>query len=266
MIEQSRLAVPEIAPDWPAFEDARREPIVHILGNYSTRWRRSFADQTLWGEPDRLDTPRLKRREAIDKIRVSQAGNIVSRLYRERFVALARALGLEGKATLPINRLHSEFPGVRRLTLRIQGGGALIRIKPRDGPARKIQIKPASEGAVFWRKVGTRKALEISIVRPAACGRLGMTRVNPSVPVGAEILGELRRHQLIRLEADLAEGHPSGWYRVKEFSTSGVIVLHENSLPVEIARRVGVDSDAPVERTLRKGDLLQFFARSQPAK
>lgn len=59
LIEQDRPAVPEVAPDWVEYMERRKWPLVKVLGRYPISWKRTFADQKFYQNPQQLDDKRL---------------------------------------------------------------------------------------------------------------------------------------------------------------------------------------------------------------
>ena len=272
--EQDGLAVPDLAPDWAEFMDRRTWPIVHVLGRYPVGWKRSFADQNFYQKPERLDDKRLlqyvpltarkfKASKTDKKASAAETRFVDSRAERE-FRALGQKLveerkkwkeehpkpdketrrkgqelGLTSQQTIPQERLQQAFPGIRHKRVTKQKGGELARVAPADGPPRKIQLKQASEAAVFWLAKGKPlERLAVSVRWPAIFSKFGVPRYDPSIPRDARTLGIWKRHKLIWLDEE-TEQKP-GYYRVKEFSDSGVIVLPENAVTDAIAKRLGL--------------------------
>jgi hypothetical protein len=239
-VEQGGLAAPELAPDWASFQRERESPLIRVLGRYPITWKTSFADQTFGRDPTDLQAPKLRISQPVKTLRVSQIPNIASPFWRDRFKSLADELGLAPRLTIPEDKLAERFPGLRRLQLFRQPGGTLMTVRPEDGPARKIQFKPASEGVVVWQQeVGKKKKrlkTEISIIRPVALQRLGLPRYDPPLPKEGRVIGRLRRHQIIWLDA--TPKHPPGFYRLTKFQLSGVTAVPENALPQAIARQL----------------------------
>lgn len=124
---------------------------------------------------------------------------------------------------------------------------------------------------MFWVPAkGVRTPLGISVIRPKPLRRFGVPSCEPPIPEGATRLGQWKRHQLIALPEDRKKGHPAGWYRVKEFSGSGVVVLPERALPAEVANRVGLKKGASEselkpfkERKLGKKELMAYLLRKK---
>jgi hypothetical protein len=270
-VEQGGLAVPELAPDWASFQVDRDHPLIHVLGRYPVTWKISFADQTFGRDPQDVKAPKLKISQPVKMLKVSQIPNIVSPYWRERLKALADELGLAPASTIPEDKLAERLPGLRRLQLFRQPGGTLLKVKPKDGPARKIQFKPASEGVVIWQQeVGKEKKrlkTELSIIRPVALQRLGMPRYEPQVPEGANVIGRFRRHEIVWLDA--TPNHPAGFYRLTKFQLSGVTAVPEDALPRVIARQLkirrqepenGEDNEGAGQITVGKAELAAHCA------
>jgi 5-methylcytosine-specific restriction endonuclease McrA len=292
--EKAGLVTPELAPNWAAFLQNRRRPLVHILGRYQISWKNKFADLTFWREP-MADTPRIKRSKLLKDICGEDIKNIYSPQFRPILQQFADSVGLGPKETLAHalarqmagpnakrkeiqlrlpqaeEELSRRFPPRRRLQVFSQKGGTIALIKPADGPPRKIQIKPASEGLILWQVEKARKRdsfeTQISILRPLPLLRLGFPRIDPPLPAGAREVGRLYRHQLIWLDA--RPDRPAGFYRVTKCQLVGATVVPEEVIPKEIVRRLeGYASEVRSEEddsrsapalTLGKQELLKYF-------
>jgi len=293
--DKSGLVVPELAPDWAAFLETRSRPIVYILGRSRVSWRNKFADLTFWREP-LLDTPRIKRTKLLRDIQRKDFKNIFSPFVRSTVEEIAESVGLGEKGTLlqalarklagagakgkeveqrlpaAAEELERRYPGLRRLQVFSQKGGTLALVNPADGPPRKVQIKPASEGVVVWQieEGKKRKALKthISVIRPMPLLKFGFPRIDEPLPEGAKEIGRLLRHQIIWLDAE--PDRPAGFYRVTKCQQAGVTVVPEELVPAEIARRMQVASAQATAASeeeeagkfvLGKQELAEYFAR-----
>lgn len=259
------LAVPELAPDWAGYLRSRKKPVVRILGRYPVTWKSKFADLTFWREPQR-DTPRLKRYKLLKDIQRKDFENIVSPAMRSEVEKIAVAVGLSERGTMAealarknagqdarrsaverelphvLEELEQKYPRLRRIQVSSQKGGTLAVLKPSDGPARKVQIKPASEGLVVWQAPkGTKVKTAISLLRPRPLRAFGIPRIYPPIPAGASILGQLYRHQMIELEG--LPDRPEGFYRITKCQANGITLQPEEAVPAEIARRIGARLD-----------------------
>ena len=268
-VRKTGLAIPDLAPNWSSFIAQRRRPIVRILGNYPITWKTSFADETFGRDPSGTDNAKLEISIPVEQLTVKNIKNVVSDYWRVRLEALAKELALTGNQTFPADKLREKFPAVRRLQLKRQLGGILVRVKPSDGPARKLQIKPASEGLVVWQ-LGSKTAF--SLIRPKPLLDFGQRRVDPPIPPGAVILGRVRRHQIIELPRTTKRAN--GFYRITELQDDGVTAVPENYMPQEIARRLKLQSsgadnnnaDIRREIVLRRKDLAAYFANAPNRK
>jgi 5-methylcytosine-specific restriction endonuclease McrA len=276
-VEQGGLAMPALAPDWAGFMAERTRPLVRVLGHYPVTWKTSFADLTFGRSPQDVSATKLRISVPVKDLKVSLIPKVVSSYWRERLGALANELGLAGSKAIPKEKLEEVLPGLRRVQLERQPGGVLATVHPSDGPTRKLQIKPPSEGAVVWQteSAENKKAkTEISMIRPLPLRRLGFPRIDPPVPKQAKVLCRLRRHQIIWLDASAK--HFAGFYRLTKFQKSSVTAVPENLLPREIALRENIkpaevepENDAGKrtgEITLGKAELLAYALSSRPVQ
>lgn len=251
--EQDGLAVHELAPDWAEYMGGRTWPLVRPLGRYPVGWKRTFADQNFYQNPDKLDDKRLRQYVPLASFPYGGKGpdakphsaetRIVAPGLDREFRKVAHELGLKKRQTLPPDKLQEKFPSIRHVKVEKQPGGRLARVTPTDGPPRKVQLKKASEAAVFWIPAGKNLAdLAISVRWPSIFRRFGVPRHDPPIPEGATILEAWKRHKMVWL--DEAAGQAPGYYRVKEFSDSGVTVLPENAVTDELAKRLGLKKRA----------------------
>lgn len=260
MVWMGGLALPELAPDWAAFERNRQNPLLRVLGRERLSWKRSFADQTFWQEPDDVEASKLKKHKPIVELTPESVKAVVQIEARERFEKLAAETNLKSKHSVPEDKIKSAFGQMRRVTVTSQKGGAIIQVKPHDGPLRKEQVKPGSRAVLIWQN--RKGKIDLTIEAHPSIAHF-VTRAEESrPPEGALLLARWERHKLVWLPAQ--GGHPAGFYRVKEFSDGGIILLHERALPVEIARRAGIGADEggkPRERKLGKTELARMFAQ-----
>lgn len=262
MVIKPGLAVPELAPDWQGFIAGRNQGIVKILGNYPVSWKTSFADETFGRNPKDTNSNKLRISKLVKDVTAEEIEKIVSRYWRDRLKLLAAELNLEGKRGFPPEKLKEKFPTLRRVQIYRQPGGILVRMRPSDGPARKMQIKLPSEGIVIW-KLGEKTGL--SLIRPRPLLRFGRQRFEPPIPGAAEILARLYRHEIINLPQTAK--HQAGFYRVTKFQDVGVTVIRENVMPPVIAKRL--DLKAPKGNAvldvqpllLGKKELAELFCR-----
>lgn len=247
LIEQDGLAMPELAPDWVEYLERRTWPLVKVLGRYSINWKRKFADLTFSQSPDSLDDKRLVQYLPLKDFSYNGKGpddkrhpaetEIVDPVLDRNFRMVAARLGLKKNLTIPEKSLSEHFPGVRHVKIRKQPGGKLVKVTPNDGPARKVEIKAASEAVVFWVEQGQPLTdLRMSIRWPGILQALGVNRHEPPIPDGSIILATWPRHQFIRLGP--TTGHAPGFYRVKEFDGSTVTLLPEDAVPDSLAKRL----------------------------
>jgi 5-methylcytosine-specific restriction endonuclease McrA len=270
--EQDGLAVHEVAPDWAEYMARRSWPVVRVLGRYPVGWKRSFADQNFYQNPEKLNDKRLRQHVPLveltykvkmpDKKQSASETKILNPDVSSRFPIIAqelinererwdkehpkrdkelnkerKKLGLTENRTIPKEKLDQEFRGVRHVNVSKNKGGTLARVKPADGPPRKIQLKKASEAVVIWVEKGQPLSkLQLSVQWPAIFRKFGIERFVPSIPDEATILDTWKRHKLIWL--DDATGHAPGFYRVKKFDDGQVTVLPENAVTDELAKRL----------------------------
>jgi 5-methylcytosine-specific restriction endonuclease McrA len=279
MTEQDGLAAPELAPDWVEYLDRRTWPLVKVLGRYPISWKRKFADLTFSQNPDSLDDKRLVQYLPLDDLAHSGKGpderrhpaetEIADPSLDKKFRALATQLGLKKKQTIPEKNLREHFPGVRHVKIKKQPGGRQVRVAPWNGPARKVEIKAASEAVVFWIENGeTKTKLRMSVRWPTILQDWGLSRYEPPIPGGATVLATWVRHQFIRLGPET--GYTPGFYRVKEFDGSSVTLLPERAIPDALAMRVNLrkrkngqgesqESASAQEIKLGKAVLAKYF-------
>jgi len=317
-VDQDGLATHDLAPDWAEYMENRTWPLVRVLGRYPVGWKHTFADQNFYQNPEKLDDKKLLQYVPLVQLKYSGTGpdekrhpsetEIVSSRLDHEFRDLAHTLvkereawivahpkpdkeirkegqelGLTANHTIPKERLEDspQFRNVRHVKVQKQPGGKLVRVKPLDGPARKIQAKEASEGAVVWfipPKLGSKgkPRLKISIAWPMALRKFGVPKFEPAIPPDATIIPLLttgglqkvwRRHAMTWLEEDKTRGHPAGFYRVKEFSDGDIKLLPEIAVPTELAQQLGL-SKAEIseeekkkfsERKLGKAELFAYF-------
>ena len=317
-VDQDGLATHDLAPDWAEYMENRTWPLVRVLGRYPVGWKHSFADQNFYQNPEKLDDKKLLQYVPLVQLKYSGTGpdekrhpseteivsprldhefrDLAQRLVKEREAWIeahpkpdkelrkeGQELGLTANHTIPKERLEQvpALRSVRHVKVQKQPGGKLVRVKPLDGPARKIQAKEASVGAVVWfmpPKLGSKgkPRLKISIVWPAALRKFGVPKFEPAIPADATIIPLLttgglqkvwRRHAMTWLEQDKSHGHPAGFYRVKEFSDGDIKLLPEFAVPTELAQQLGL-SKAEIseeekrkfsERKLGKAELYAYF-------
>jgi len=260
MVWVDGLALPELAPDWTAFEQNRQKPIVRVLGRERLSWKKSFAMETFWQDPNDLKAGKLKKHKQLTALTSDSAKAVINEQHQDRFLKLARELGLKNKQVATEEKLKAAFGGQRRVTVTSQPGGPVIQIKPKDGPLRKVWVQPGSEAVLIWQTAKGKMGLSV-VLNPTITG-FAKAKFSPSVPSGARTLGRWSRHQLVQLPAS-AE-HPAGFYRVTKIQESQITLLHETSLPTEIADRIGLPKEERQSlepRTLGKTELAKIFAQ-----
>lgn len=256
VIEQDGLAVPELAPDWVEYLERRTWPLVKVLGRYPINWKRKFADLTFSQNPDSLDDKRLVQYLPLGDLPHNGKGpddkrhpaetKIADSALDRKFRTVAAELGLKKKQTISEGSLSEHFPGVRHVKILKQPGGRLVRIAPGDGPARKVEIKGASEAVVFWVENGKPLAnLRMSIRWPGILQSWGVNRHEPPIPDGSIILATWPRHKFIRLGPTTVK--IPGFYRVKEFDGSTVTLLPEQVVPDALAKKLDVNKKTAVQ-------------------
>lgn len=228
MRHSCRVVRLDLAPDWAAFVNRRRRPLVQVLGKLQASWKRQIMDQSFYQKPADLDVPKLKIHRSLEQ---PTAG------------------------------------GQRRETQESQKGGLVIQVPYRERVTgrrlvRKVQVKPIqSTAAIFW--TNEKGKLQISLERPAAIRQFLVSAVDPPLPAKAMQLGRWERGEMLWLEKSGI--HAAGFYKVKEIAETGVIVIPENSVTAEVARRMELDSRQlqVTERKLGKHELLSIFAKVQ---
>ena len=286
------LAIPELAPDWAGYIERRRKPLVRILGSYPITWKTKFADLN-FGRHPHAETERLVKFKLLKDIHRKDFKNIISPSARGRVEQIADGVGLGEKGTIiealarsmaganakrseierelprASEKLQNDYPGLRRVQVSTQKGGATLSIKPSDGPARKAQIKPASEGLIVWQEPGGKKPKTgVSIIRPRPLQAFGIPRIDPPIPAGAVAIGQLRRHEIIWLSAE--PDRPAGFFRVTKCQENGVTVQREEAVPAEVLRRSGIKLDKGSKEeatdddvTLGKQALFEYFSNKK---
>ncbi|HEX5426139.1 MAG TPA: RRXRR domain-containing protein [Candidatus Acidoferrales bacterium] len=292
------LATPELAPDWAAYTTNRRSPLVHILGRYRVTWRTKFTNTTFSRDPETVHAPWFCEFKPIKNLERKHLKNIVSPAIRTQIEHIAASLGLMERGNIEevvarqlarkaakrsdiqkqlpraAETIVAEYPIVRRTQVLRTKAGPFAKIVPSDGPARKVEITTPSEGVFIWRERKQNKlTTQISLVRPRPLQRFGIPRVDPAIPAGATVLGELRRHQMIWLKG--APDRPQGFYRVAQCRRKGVTIEMEEAVPAEILGRPGIMLDKidpdqiPANRsgrvnfTLGKQALVEYFENNK---
>ncbi|MDC8450599.1 MAG: hypothetical protein LV473_19915 [Nitrospira sp.] len=227
VIEQDGLAVPELAPDWAEYMERRTWPLVKVLGSYPISWKRTFADQKFYQNPQQLDDKRLVQ-------------------------------------NVPSENQEGAPPGSRHMKVEKQPGGRLARVRPDDGPARKIQLKGASEAVVFWLyKDESLKNLKWSIRYPAIFSKFSVPRHDPGIPQDAKVLATWYRHTVIHLDEQTR--YEPGFYRVIKLQKTGVTLIPENSMTRDLEDRLKLgkatsEDEIDAKRvSLGKSDLIKYF-------
>jgi hypothetical protein len=298
------LAIPDLAPDWAGFLSNRKQPLTRILGSYPVNWKTQFADLTFWREPQ-LDTPRLKRFKLLKDIQRKDFNNIVSPSVRSMVEDIAASVGLGEKRTIAealarqiagegakrsvieqelpraVEELQKRYPGLRRVQISSQKGGTPTLVAPLDGPIRKVQIKPGSEGAIIWQQGEGKKKKKtkthISLIRPRPLQKFDIPRVDPPIPSHANILGQFHRHEIIWLDG--LPDRPAGFYRLAKFQHGAVTAMPEEAVPAEILRRLKIKreteenaaeagqkggeeaSEAMTATSLGRQELAEYFSK-----
>jgi 5-methylcytosine-specific restriction endonuclease McrA len=264
VVKKTGLAIPELAPNWSAYMAQRRHPIVRVIGNYPVSWKTSFADQSFARNRRDGETGKLRISIPVQQLKAKNLKSLVSKPWRPQFTAFAQEIGLKDNQVFPADKLSERFPHLRSLQLYRQPGGTPVTMHPADGPARQVQIKPASEGVVIWR---AEKKIGLSIIRPRPLLRFGESRIDPEIPAGAVLLATLRRHQTIHLPK--TKNNPDGFYRVTKFQEGGITFMAESAMPQDIASKLELGratddtSEQPASRevVLGKSELAACFAK-----
>ena len=116
------------------------------------------------------------------------------------------------------------------------------------------------EAAIFWRD--KKGKFNISIMRPSVLQRLKVNRLNPEIPLGAEILGKWEPRQSLNLPGNA--DFKAGFYRVKELTDANITVIPENSVTKQMAEALGFDKKEITnpEHRLGKGELEKILTTS----
>jgi 5-methylcytosine-specific restriction endonuclease McrA len=240
------LALAELAPDWAGFDRARREcraPLVRALGRYRISWKTSFADVTFGRNPENLGDKKLIIRKPLEQLQGKDVKNVICARWRAVLEKLKSELSLQDKEAFPVECLHKELPRVRRLRLHQTKGGTLARVAPSDGPPRKIQVKPASEGVLLWEK---ENMVGFSIIRPRPASAFGLKRLDPPPPAGSRRVAMLYRHQIFLNPQD------GNFYRLTKFARTRVTAVMENVVPRFITLQNGERGAAQTDPSRRK--------------
>ncbi|HUY14958.1 MAG TPA: hypothetical protein VMX16_15215 [Terriglobia bacterium] len=252
--------------------DIQRKDFKNIVSDSVGKMVEDIAAEIELGEKDTAVTALARRlaEPAVKQAMLEWDSNPKNDVQK-RDKQMKKVWGAETEREIPraMEELERRYPSLRRLQVSSQKGGTLARVEPEDGPLRKVQIKPASEGVVVWqqpRKKGKPK-VNISILRPKPLQKFGLPRVDPPIPPGVTILGQLQRHQIIWLGQDLER--LAGFYRVAKCQKTGVTVQPEEAVPAEIARRVNLrldsksadeaEGDEKATWTLGKRALTEYF-------
>jgi 5-methylcytosine-specific restriction endonuclease McrA len=251
-----------LAPNWSAYFErvAHTRPLVTVLGDYRSDWKRTFADLTYFSP--RFAGKKRTQRVSIEDLKAKRFRDVVDRKIREKLEALKEKYVLSEKKGLPpeaIEELRQDFPGLRRVRIGQQPGGAIITVTPRDGPPRLVQVKPGADGAIFWLMPGRTlqtardRDFTISLIRPAPLKELKVSPlIDPEIKEGATVVAEWHRYDFVYLPA--IKGQKEGWYQVKELSGSGIKLLPETAIRKELADRMGLTSPASAEDTEEKSE------------
>jgi 5-methylcytosine-specific restriction endonuclease McrA len=229
--ERGGLPLLDLAPDWAGFMAIRNKPIVIPLGKIKANWKRKLMDQSFYRRPEKLNDSVL---EIHKPLRDSSAKGIQ--------------------------------PNQRRYTAKVPKGGLLVQVpylNPVTGTKekRKVQVKPyASTAAIFWRDV--KGHLKISLERPIAIRKFIQSSIDPPIPKGIANIGRWERGEMIKLGAK--DSYSAGFYRVKELNNNNIIVIPENNVTSEIAKKLGLPKEKAkkMERTLTKHELDDLFSQS----
>lgn len=217
------LPLLELAPDWSAFINDHSHPMVTFWNKGKANWKRRLMKQTFYQNPNDLDS-KLKVHEPInDSENISKSDQ-------------------------------------RRHTVTSQPGGKVVQVPYLNPRTKKIEkrktwIEPglSSDAAVLWRDGKGRFHISLSV--PPSMRKLIPMSTDPAIPKDAKIIGRIRRGAVIHL--DKKDPWPEGFYRIKELSKNCIIVLLENNVTTEIAKKLGMPKEeaSVMERKLSKSEL-----------
>lgn len=227
------LAVSRLMPDWNKFFNTRSRPIVSMLGRAHVSWRRSLMNETLYAEPDRLDVP-ARVHKPLDEPRRNPNGTVQLREI-----------------------------------VRVGQPEQLVQVAYFDPVLKQEKCRKVSlasgvkwTAVVFW--IDGKGRFHISVKRPRTLRRFfGNRPIDPVVEQGSKIL--VIWEKFGSRELTYPPKCPKGFYRLKEAVPEGhIIVMPENSLTKDIAKKMGLSADdvENVEIRLNKGDLAKIFGAS----
>lgn len=270
----------ELAPDWAEYRNRCNRPLVSVLGNYKLRWHKGFLNETFWKNPNKdKEEKKPFQYKMIADLEARQGKSIKDVRIREKFLELCNKYSIDcnKKGTkLPdkaIEELRKCFPGIRRVQIESQKSGKTILIHPSDGPCRKVDAYPPSEGVIVWLspgktiKTAKERDLKFSVIHPQPLEKFNVPRFEPEIPNDAVRLAEWHRYDYIYLSGKIKQQKSgkikqqnAGWYRLKEFTDSDITVVPEHTIPKDMANRMGKeDSPEIVEYKLGKKDILNYF-------
>ena len=151
------FAIPDIAPCWGEYIRNKSSPLLSVLGHTNYTWKTQIIDDTFY--------KRYNVQANYDKIYKQKQKNS-SGSDQDSAESNSKPILLENKHRLKNGKkyYHKVINGARYF-LESQPGGTLVDIQPRDGPKRRIQIKPVFEEIILtdstiWRKP-TRPLLDL---------------------------------------------------------------------------------------------------------
>lgn len=135
--ERPDFAIPELAPHWEDYLQSTKQPVVAILGHMKYSWKTSIIDDTFYirhSKDARYPYIYKQKSSNVDDIK---AENVEPRLLKDKHMLN------NGK------KYYHKIIDNKRYLIESQLGGTLMDIKPRDGPWRRIQIKPVFEAIII---------------------------------------------------------------------------------------------------------------------
>lgn len=198
-MEEFVIALRELAPDWFRFESARVQPLVHILGgnrrSWRKAWRTKFVNTSFWkivGPTETNDSPFLSGKIFQHK---AWWGNLA------RCPECGRALvnykpGSKQCKECKLKFFPTDLPSgsKRRESKKSQQQGAVLAIRPHDGPPRIVNVEAAASSLVLVRNYSE---YSVKFRLQPAVAKLAHTDFDPSRVTGDVVIKEIPRGKLL---------------------------------------------------------------------